>query len=58
MPMLFVIDMLEPGVDRIELELGIEVYLPPKKQNILSNVEVVYTYNILEFQNGCIFILK
>ena len=56
--MLFVIDMLEPGVDRIELELGIEVYLPPKKQNILSNVEVVYTYNILEFQNGCIFILK
>jgi len=37
MPMLFVIDILEPGVDRIELELGIEVlYIFPRKKMIYS----------------------
>lgn len=31
---LFVIDILEPGVDRIELELGIEVlYIFPRKKH-------------------------
>ena len=47
MPMLFVIDILEPGVDRIELELGIEVYLPPKKTkyNIKSWSSIYLQYS-------------